>query len=462
MSKRNNSKRKRDSSKLLGSQNSSILDFFSQACHKEGACYGSEQKRKLNQGYSSFESFTSTPFDQSQRSNTTIEDVEALSFSTQESSFELHPDTQNSHAWSEAISEIGDFDMAPFTFDLDHVSGSRNATQTDSVVSNFSDNTQLAFPPGFIEFNDIQTSTRPHSVHSFISNVESPIMSQETIAHFEDDDAAESITSTFSTQEAPLLPALDDSDRQQLAPPVPTDNDNGSSDTHLPPISDFKFVIPTSTAKMDTVVKQAPKPVTKRIKSEGITAVALKAILQETEMHETWENAMNAQLAKHGNIAQVCKEEDVDAALFWILDSWIEGNVIFAWCTCMDEEGVDKWLSAKKADEEKREATDSTLAFTPDDGDDDETATTIANHDAIKSYPDQDLLNNMDAVPEEKFLFAFSLAYIKSRKYARKFIEEERVVAVWPDDWSELQITLPMVGHCTAKLTSKFKADSIY
>lgn len=163
-------------------------------------------------------------------------------------------------------------------------------------------------------------------------------------------------------------------------------------------------------------------------------------------------------VAKYGNIAQVCKEEDADAALFRILDSWIEGNVIFAWCTCMDEDEIDEWIAAKKADEEKEDITDPSMALIPDDT----AITAAANNNAIKSYPDQELLINMDVVPEEKFLFAFSLAYIKSRKYAKKFIEEERVVAVWPDDWSELQITLPIAGHCTARLTSKFKADSIY
>jgi predicted flavoprotein YhiN len=122
----------------------------------------------------------------------------------------------------------------------------------------------------------------------------------------------------------------------------------------------------------------------------------------------------------------------------------------------MDDDDIEEWVSVKKADEKKEETMNVSIALIPDDDD----ATT--NADAIKSYPDQDLLNNMDKIPEEKFLFAFSLAYIKSRKYARKFIEQERVVAVWPDDWSELQITLPIVGHCVANLTSKFKADSIY
>ncbi|KAK4521854.1 uncharacterized protein ATC70_004392 [Mucor velutinosus] len=455
MSKRISSKRRKGSPKLLGSQNSSILDFFSQA--KKEHATESKKKPKFHQGYSSFDSFLSSPFNQTQRSNITVEDGEALSLSTQESSFELHSDTQNSHAWSEAISEIGDFDMAPFTFDLDHISSNKNATQTDSVISNFSDNSQLAFPPEFIDFNDIQTLTRAHSVHSFISNVESPIMSQETIVHFEDDDIAESIKSTFSTQEAP--PSLTEN-HIELAPapaPASTNKHNDSNDAHLPPISDFKFVIPTSTENLNSVVKQAPKPVTRRIKSEGITAVALRTILQETEAHEKWENAMNAQLATYGNIAQMCKEKDSNAALFWILDSWIEGNVLFAWCTCMDEDDIDEWVSAKKADEEKEETTDPSMDSTPNDA-----TTTAANNDAIKSYPDQELLNSMDEMPEEKCLFAFSLAYIKSRKYAKKFIEEERVVAVWPDDWSELQITLPIVGHCIAKLTSKFKADSIY
>lgn len=413
------------------------------------------------------------PFSQSQRSNAALEDVEALSLSTQESSFELHPDTQNSHAWSEAISEIGDFDMAPFTFDLEHTSSNKHATQTDSVVSNFSDNSQPMFPPEFIDFNDIQTSTKPRSVHSFVSNVESPIMSQETMVPFEDDDAAESIRSTFSTQEA-LCPLVETNVKTAPAP-ASTDNHSDSNDAHLPPISDFRFVIPTSTVKLDSAIKQAPKPVTQRIKPQGITAVALKTILQETEMHEKWDNAMNAQcivyfpscrekilteicvVARYGNIAQMCREECSDAALFRILDSWIEGNVIFAWCTCMDEDDIDEWISAKKAEEEKEETTDLSMAFIPDN-----TATTFSSSCAIKSYPDQELLINMDAVPEEKFLFAFSLAYIKSRKYAKKFIEEERVVAVWPDDWSELQITLPIAGHCTARLTSKFKADSIY
>ncbi|GAN09912.1 hypothetical protein MAM1_0302d09445 [Mucor ambiguus] len=440
MSKRKSSKRKERSSKLLDSQNSSILDFFSQT--KKEHATELNKKPKLNQGYSSFDSFASSPYDQSQKSNVTVEDVKALS--SQESSFELHPDTQNSHAWSEAISEIGDFDMAPFAFDLDPISTSKNATQTDSVLSNFSDNSQLAFSPDFIDFNDTQMLTRPHSIHSFISTVESPVMSQETIVHFEDDDATESIKSTFSTQEA--LPQL-----------ALTDDHNDSNDARLPPISDFKFVIPTSTANLDSAVKQAPKPVTQHLKSEGITAVAFRTILQETEMHEKWEDAMSAQLAEYGNIAQVCKENDANAALFWILDSWVEGNVIFAWCTCMDDDDIEEWVSVKKADEKKEETMNSSIALIPDD---DATATT--NTDTIKSYPDQDLLNNMDKIPEEKFLFAFSLAYIKSRKYAKKFIEQERVVAVWPDDWSELQITLPIIGHCVANLTSKFKADSIY
>ncbi|KAL9548148.1 hypothetical protein MBANPS3_005829 [Mucor bainieri] len=457
MSKRNSGKRKKGLAKLLDSQNSSILDFFSQTSKEHAAELN--KRPKINEGYSSFDSYTSSPYNQSQRSNVAVEDVEALSLSTQESSFDLHPDTQNSHAWSEAISEIGDFDIAPFTFDLDHISNSKNATQADSVVSNFSDHSQLAFSPGFIDFNDIQTSTRPHSVHSFvsnISNVESPIMSQETIAHFDDDDAAESIKSTFSTQEA--LPPFDQDDGHIAPASASTDDHNESNNAHLPPISDFKFVIPTSTAKLDSAVKQAPKPVTRCLKPDGITAVALKTILQESQVHEKWEDTMNAQLATHGNIAEACKEEDASAALFWILDSWIEGNVIFAWCTCMDEDDMDEWLSAKKAEEEEKEgySTISSATFMPD------TVTTTTNDEAIKSYPDQDLLNNMDKIPEEKFLFAFSLAYVKSRKYAKKFIEEERVVAVWPDDWSELQITLPVVGHCMARLTNKFKADSIY
>lgn len=241
------------------------------------------KKPKLNQGFSSFDSFTSSPFNQSQKSNAAAEDV---LLSTQESSFELLPNTQNSHTWSEAISEIGDFDMAPFTFDLDQTANNNNATQTDSVVSNFSDISQPIFPPEFTDFNDIQTSTRPPSVHSFVSNLESPIISQDLVLPFEeDDDAAESIKSSFSTQEA--FPPFAENDVELTPPPSSTDNIN---DTHLPPISDFQFVIPTPT-----VIKQASKPVTQRIKPEGITSVALKAILQETEMHEKWENAMNAQ-----------------------------------------------------------------------------------------------------------------------------------------------------------------------
>ncbi|KAL9543754.1 hypothetical protein PS6_009121 [Mucor atramentarius] len=403
------------------------------------------KKPKFNQGFSSFDSFTSSPFNQSQKSNATAEDV---LLSTQESSFELLPSTQNSNAWSEAISEIGDFDMAPFTFDLDHTTSNNNATQTDSVVSNFSDISQPTFPPESTDFNDIQTSTRPPSVHSFVSNLESPIMSQDLVLPFEeDDDAAESIKSNFSTQEA--FPPFAENDVELTPPPSSTDNIN---DTHLPPISDFQFVIPTPT-----VIKQAPKPVTQLLKPAGITSVALKVILQETEMHEKWENAMNAQLAKHGNIAKMCTAEDSEAALFWILDSWIEGNVIFAWCTYMDEDDIDQWISAKEEDEKKEEAIDPSMALIPNT----DTITTTDNY-AIKSYPDQKLLNNMNGMPGEKYLFAFSLAYIKSRKYAKKFIEEERVVAVWPEEWSELQIMLPIVGHCIAILTSKFKADSIY
>jgi len=55
-------------------------------------------------------------------------------------------------------------------------------------------------------------------------------------------------------------------------------------------------------------------------------------------------------VAKHGNIAKMCTAEDSEAALFWILDSWIEGNVIFAWCTYMDEDDINQWISAKEED----------------------------------------------------------------------------------------------------------------
>lgn len=54
-------------------------------------------------------------------------------------------------------------------------------------------------------------------------------------------------------------------------------------------------------------------------------------------------------VAQYGNIAKVCKEVNSEAVLFWLLDSWIEGNIIFAWCTLMDEEDIDNWISAEKS-----------------------------------------------------------------------------------------------------------------
>lgn len=167
-------------------------------------------------------------------------------------------------------------------------------------------------------------------------------------------------------------------------------------------------------------------------------------------------------VAQYGNIAKVCKEMNSEADLFWILDSWIEGNVIFAWCTLMDEEEIDNWIATKEGEDEEEENTGQFNSLIRIE--DDYTSNKYGMA-AIKSCPDDELLTSMNdelSDPEEKFLFAFSLAYIKSRKYAKKFIEQERVVAVWPDDWSEIQITLPKIGHCIANLTSRFKADSIY
>ncbi|KAI8646123.1 hypothetical protein BD408DRAFT_410710 [Parasitella parasitica] len=467
MAKRNN-KRKKDSAKLLGSQNSSILDFFSQT-RKE---HTSKIKKTstYDQDFQGFDSFTSS-FDRSQRSIATIDGVERVSVNTQESTL----NTQDSYAWSEAISEIGDSDLAtPFLFDLDD-GISRNATQPDSIVSNFSDISQPAFPIGDLEFNDnsqIQNFSMEDSVNSLVSNLVSPITEtmDNDILHFNDDDAAESVTSSFSTQEPlhpPSSPPIIDLSFTNL---TPTEKSNSSK---LPPLSKFKFVIPTSTSKTQPIVKKASKPEAKRLKKEGLTDTALQTILRETELHEKWEYGINAQLAKYGNIAKVCKEVAKEAVLFWVNDSWLEGNLIFAWCTLMDEQEIEGWITIKQEAEveeakveqveaEEEELADRLLCLMEDD----EKIDTSVNNSTIKNHPDEALLStiNNDRLPEhdDSFLFAFSLAYVKSRKYAKKFIEQERVVAVWPDSWSELQITLPKIGHFIANVTSKFKADSIY
>lgn len=389
--------------------------------------------------------------------------MEGLSLDTQESAFDVAlVGTQNSHTWSETISEIGDSDLAtPFLFDLDE-SNNKNATQTDSVISNFSDNSQPILPTDF-RFNDInenQKFLREDSANSFVSNLGSPLLEalENDLLSF-GDDMAESVTSSFSTQEPiPQSHSLPATNNAIVTEPLA----NNSDDSRLPPLSDFKFIIPTSTAKLKPIIKDTPKPVIQRMKKEGLTDVALRTILKETELHEKWEDAMNAQLAQYGNIAKVCKEVNSEAVLFWLLDSWIEGNLIFAWCTLMDEEEIDNWISTKEDEDEEEGSSGqfSSLMRIEDD-----CTSNKYGMSTIKSCPDDGLLTVMNdelSEPEEKFLFAFSLAYIKSRKYAKKFIEEERVVAVWPDDWSEIQITLPKIGHCIANLTSKFKADSIY
>lgn len=235
--------------------------------------------------------------------------MEGLPLNTQESAFDVaFVDTQNSHAWSEAISEIGDSDLAtPFLFDLDE-SNNKNATQTDSVISNFSDNSQPILPTDF-RFDDInenQKFLRENSVNSFVSNLGSPLLDsfENDMLPF-GDDMAESVTSSFSTQEAipqsHLLPLTNDVlDTKPLA--------NNSNDSKLPPLSDFKFIIPTSTAKLKPIIKDTPRPVAQHMKKKGLTDVALRTILKETELHEKWEDAMNAQckyyLQKNKNVPE--------------------------------------------------------------------------------------------------------------------------------------------------------------
>lgn len=222
--------------------------------------------------------------------------MEGLPSNTQESAFDVAlVGTQNSHAWSEAISEIGDSDLAtPFLFDLDE-SNNKSATQTDSIISNFSDNSQPLLPTD-LQFNNVnedQKFLREGSVNSFVSNLGSPLLEafENDMLPF-GDDMAESVTSSFSTQEAipqphPLPPTNDVLVTKGLA--------NGSDDSKLPPLSDFKFIIPTSTAKLKPTVKDTPKPVAQHMKKEGLTDIALRVILKETELHEKWEDAMNAQ-----------------------------------------------------------------------------------------------------------------------------------------------------------------------
>jgi hypothetical protein len=222
--------------------------------------------------------------------------VEGLSLDTQESAFDVAlVGTQNSHTWSETISEIGDSDLAtPFLFDLDE-SNNKNATQTDSVISNFSDNSQPMLPTDF-RFNDIsenQKFLREGSANSFVSNLGSPLLEalENDLLSF-GDDMAESVTSSFSTQEpipqSHFLPATNNA---VVTEPLA----NNSDDSRLPLLSDFKFIIPTSTAKLKPIIKDTPKPVIQRMKKEGLTDVALRTILKETELHEKWEDTMNAQ-----------------------------------------------------------------------------------------------------------------------------------------------------------------------
>ncbi|CEP17490.1 hypothetical protein [Parasitella parasitica] len=442
------------------SQNSSILDFFSQT--REEHTIKLKKTNTYDRDLQSFDSFTSS-FDRSQRSTITTDEVEKLSVNTQESTFDLALGTQNSHAWSEVISEVGDSDLAaPFFFDLDD-SINRNATQTDSIVSNFSDSSQLIFPVEDLVFNEDSQNQKfnmEDSVNSLVSNLVSPILEtfDNNMLRFNDDDAVDSVASCFSTQE-PLPPPSSPSMRDiSFTDKTPAEKNN---DSNLPLVSEFKFVIPTSTSKAHPIITEVSNSVAKRMKKNGLTDIALQTILKETELHEKWECGINAELAKKGSLAKVCKEIDREAILFWINDSWLEGNLIFAWCTLMDEEEIKRWISMKQNKEIEEETEEEVLTDRFLDLIEYSEQSDANINSIIKNHPDEALLN-INGVSKHEFLFAFSLAYIKSRKYAKKFIEQERVVAVWPDSWSELQLVLPRIGHCIANVTSKFKADSIY
>lgn len=150
-------------------------------------------------------------------------------------------------------------------------------------------------------------------------------------------------------------------------------------------------------------------------------------------------------VAKYGSMAKICQKEHV-CPLYRMTDTWLEGGLVFSWCITLDQDDIVILDTSQKNTQtdsiNDRASQSTTWSFaTP-------------NYILPEYEPSQD---------EKRSLIAFSFAYMHnvSKVLISKFVNEEKVVGIWPG-WTEYDATLADYGTVKVRLVTKFKADSIY
>lgn len=150
-------------------------------------------------------------------------------------------------------------------------------------------------------------------------------------------------------------------------------------------------------------------------------------------------------MAKYGSMAKICQKQPV-CSLYRMTDTWLEGGLVFSWCVPLDYNSI-VFLDSSQKNTQTESTNDMTSQSTS----------------WSFGTPNYILPEYESSQGGERILFAFSFAYMHnvSKMSMNKFVNEEKVVGIWPG-WSEYDATLADYGSVKVNLATKFKADSIY
>ncbi|CAO3700006.1 unnamed protein product [Rhizopus stolonifer] len=155
-------------------------------------------------------------------------------------------------------------------------------------------------------------------------------------------------------------------------------------------------------------------------KKGGVAERALAVEIKQKEDFIIWENGVNAMMAKYGSIIKVCNKSPESQA-FRLIDPWVERGLVFSWCVSLKESEIVQVVGPMTPG-------NSQISWNED------TQDIIEDFSQPKPLPPYEPEEN-----EERFLIAFSFAYIATTVSKDMFVKNERCVGVWPP-WTESEI----------------------
>ncbi|KAI8884958.1 hypothetical protein K501DRAFT_332265 [Backusella circina FSU 941] len=165
----------------------------------------------------------------------------------------------------------------------------------------------------------------------------------------------------------------------------------------------------------------------------GMADTALKSILREQEEFDVWERHINREMASSRSIAHVCSKSK-DAHVCRMLETWVDRGLVFSYCVLLNDEEMEQVLV-------------SNSRTTDDD--------VIEEFSQPSSLPPYEYKEG-----DARVLLLFSFAYMNPTISKKRFIENEKLVGIWPP-LNHLKLDFGE-GEEDVLIVTRFKADSIY